>query len=367
MKKPDMHSYLEKIKPYVPGKPVEEVEREMGLTDVIKLASNENPLGPSPLAVEAMKNYINKMHIYPDGNAYYLREALSKKLDIQPDQLIFGNGSDELLSFMTLAYVKTGDETIMAQPSFSEYDFATRIMGAEPVNVPLQGEMFAYDPDMLLSRINNKTKIIFVCSPNNPTGTIIGKKELDYLVEKLPDGVFLVLDQAYLEYADDMDCSSGLEYIKRGLPVVAMRTFSKIYGLAGLRIGYGIAAKEIIAEMNRVREPFNVNAMAQAAAMAALQDEDHIEKSRKMVAKARGQLAEGFSKLNIKAIPDQANFCFVDLGVDSRKAFTALMKKGVIVRTGDIFGFPTYIRVTYGTEKQNERLLKALGEVLDEL
>ncbi len=367
MKKPDMHMYLEKIKPYVPGKPVEEVEREMGLTDVIKLASNENPLGPSPLALEAMKNNISKMHIYPDGNGYYLRESLSEKLDVKPDQLIFGNGSDELLSFITLAYVKAGDETIMVQPSFSEYDFATRIMGAEPVNVPLQGEEFAYDPDMLLKQINNKTKALFVCSPNNPTGTLMEKKELDYLVDRLPDGVLLILDQAYLEYTDDLDYSSGLEFVKRGLPVVALRTFSKIYGLAGLRIGYAIASQEVIAEMNRVREPFNVNAMAQAAAMAALEDEAHVERSRRMVAKAREQLEQGFAILNLKAVPDQANFCFVDLGVDSRKAFTALMKKGIIIRTGDIFGFPTFIRVTYGTEKQNERFLKALAEVLKEL
>lgn len=364
MKKPLMHDYLHKIKPYVPGKPVEEVKRELGLTDVIKLASNENALGPSPLALEAMKSTLTQMHIYPDGYVYYLRKKLAAKLGVEEGELIFGNGSDELLSFISLAYLQAGDEILMPYPSFSEYDFAARLVGAEPVTVPLKEESFAYDPALFLEQVNSKTKVIFICSPNNPTGTMISKKDLDYLAGRLPAGILLVIDQAYLEYADDPDPVADLKYLKAGYPVLILRTFSKIYGLAGLRLGYGVAPKTIIDEMNRVREPFNANAMGQAAAICALEDEGHVARSRSMVQRARQQFAEGLASLGLKAVPDQANFCFIDLGVDGQEVFTALLKKGVIVRTGDIFGFPNYIRVTYGTEEENERFLKALAEVL---
>ncbi len=365
--KPDLRNCLNHIKPYKPGKPVEEVERELGLSGVIKLASNENPLGASPLAVEAMQKNLSKMHDYPDGYCYYLREALSQKLGVRPEQLIFGNGSDEILSFLALAYVGSGDEAVMATPSFSQYEFALRLLGGEPRKVELVGDNFEYDLDAILAAVNEKTRLVFLCTPNNPTGTIIRKKELNSFVEKLPDKVLLVLDQAYLEYAWDPDHPTGIEYIEQGFPVISLRTFSKIYGLAGLRIGYGVAPAEVVADLSRVREPFSVNAMAQAAARAALEDRDHEERSRKMVEEARKQLAEGFAEMGLRAVPDQANFCFVDTGVDSKQVFQALMQRGVIVRTGDIFGYPTYIRVTYGTEEQNRRFLKGLKEALAEL
>lgn len=367
MVKPDLRSCLKSIKPYVPGKPVEEVERGLGLIDVIKLASNENALGPSPLAAAAMKKHIEKMHIYPDGSCFYLKQAVADFIGVKPEQLIFGNGSDELLAFITLAYISPGDEAVMVAPSFSEYDFAMHLMGGTPVHVPLVGENFQYDLEAVLKAVNDKTKLVFICSPNNPTGTIVYKDDLDRFVEQLPDGVLLVIDQAYLEYVDDFRQPSGQEYVGKDKPVILLRTFSKIYGLAGLRIGYGIAPTTIIEDMNRVREPFNVNAMAQAAALAALEDRAHLENSRKLVSAARKQLTEGFAELGLKAVPDQANFCFVDLKIDSRQAFQALLKRGVIVRTGDIFGFTTYVRVTYGTTEQNTRFLAALKEVLAEL
>ena len=367
MEKPDMRSCLDLIKPYVPGKPIEEVERELGLTGVIKMASNENPLGPSPLAVEAMQEHLDKMHIYPDGNCFYLRQALASKLGIKPEQLIFGNGSDEILSFLTLAYINPGDEAVMVAPSFSEYDFAMRLMGGTLTNVPLVGENFDYDLETILASVNKKTRLVFICSPNNPTGTIIRKKELDNFVKKLPEKTLLVLDQAYIEYVDDPEHPTGLDYIEKDNAVVILRTFSKIYGLAGLRIGYGLGPVDIISELNRVREPFNVNAMAQAAAIAALGDKDHVKKSRMLVKKGREQLTEGLSFLGLKPVPDQANFCFVDVKADSKLVFQALLKRGVIIRTGDIFGFPTYIRVTYGTAEQNSRFLSALKVVLEEL
>ncbi len=367
MKKPEMRSCLDKIKPYVPGKPVEEVERELGLKNVIKMASNENPLGPSLRAVEAMRSNLKKMHIYPDGNCYYLKEALAAKLDLKTDQLIFGNGSDEILSFLTLDYINQGDEAVMVKPSFSEYDFAMRLMGGTPRQVPLVGPDFSYDFEAILEAVNEKTRLVFICSPNNPTGSIVKKKDLDSFIERLPDNVLLVLDQAYIEYVDNEDHPTGLDYVEQGMPVILLRTFSKIYGLAGLRIGYGIAPAEIIGELNRVREPFNVNAMAQVAALGALKDNYHLERSRKLVGESRKQFVEGLSEMGLKPVPDQANFCFIDLKVDSREVFKAMLQKGVIVRTGDIFGFPTYIRVTYGTEEQNKRFLAALKEVLADL
>lgn len=366
MRKPEMRSCLELIKPYVPGKPVEEVERELGLKNVIKMASNENPLGPSLPAVKAMRDKVEMMHYYPDGNCFYLKEAVAERLGVSSDQLIFGNGSDEILSFLTMTYIHEGDEAVMVAPSFSEYDFAMRLMGGVPRQVPLSGENFSYNFETILEAINERTRLVFICSPNNPTGSIVNKEDLDHFVEKLPDGVLLVLDQAYIEYVADPAHPTGLDYIEKGYPVICLRTFSKIYGLSGLRIGYGVTTREIAAELNRVREPFNVNAMAQHAALAALEDHEHVQRSRAMVFAGRKQLKEGFSALGLKPVPDEANFCFVDTGKDSKAVFQGLLKRGVIVRTGDIFGFPTYIRVTYGTEEQNSRFLRALQEVLVE-
>ncbi len=367
MTKPDLRDCLQHIKPYKPGKPVEEVERELGLSGVIKLASNENPLGASPKAIEAMQKNLSKMHDYPDGYCYYLREALSQKLEVRPEQLIFGNGSDEILSFLALAYVSPGDEAVMAAPSFSQYEFALRLVGGSPRQVDLVGDDFEYDLDAIMAAVNEKTRLVFLCTPNNPTGTIIRKQELNRFLEKLPEKVLLVLDQAYLEYAWDPDHPTGIEYIEQGFPVISLRTFSKIYGLAGLRIGYGVAPAEVVADLSRVREPFSVNAMAQAAARAALDDRDHVERSRKMVKESRKQVAEGLGELGLKAVPDQANFCFIDTRVDSKQLFQALLQKGIIVRTGDIFGYPNFIRVTYGTEEQNRRFLEVLKEALVDL
>ncbi len=366
MNRPELRSCLKQIKPYVPGKPIGEVERELGLKDVIKLASNENALGPSPLAVEAMNESSREMHIYPDGNCFYIKQALASALDVQTDEIIIGNGSDEILMFITLAYINPGDEAIMVSPSFSEYDFSMNLMGGIPKHVPLVGDDFQYDINAVIQAISDKTKLIYICSPNNPTGTIVNKKDFDRLVTNLPDKVLLVLDQAYHEYVEEPEHPCGVEYVKKGYPVIALRTFSKIYGLAGLRIGYGVATTGIIEDLNRVREPFNVNAMAQAAALSALEDKNHLVRSRELVNEGRKQITAGLAELGLKPIRDHANFFFVDIKVDSKQAFQALLKKGVIVRTGDIFGFPTYIRVTYGTREQNERFLKALKEVLSD-
>jgi histidinol-phosphate aminotransferase len=364
MSKPEIRSCLSSIKPYVPGKPVEEVERELGLTNVIKLASNENPLGPSPKAVEALSRILPRLHYYPDGNCFYLKQALAKKLAVAPEQLIIGNGSDEILSLIARAYINPGDESLAAGPTFSEYDFAMRLMGGVPRSVALAGKDFAYDLKAIVAAVNERTRLIFICSPNNPTGSVVDPVELGCFIKTLPPSILVVLDQAYYEYADGCGDDSGLKYVRAGHPLIVLRTFSKIYGLAGLRVGYGISSAGVAADLSRVREPFNVNSAAQVAAAAALDDEDHLRKSREMAAAGRIQLTEGLKKLGLDPVPTQANFCFVDLKTDSREIYQELLKRGIIVRTGDIFGHPTFIRITFGTADQNHTFLEALGEIL---
>ncbi|MGI6601070.1 MAG: histidinol-phosphate transaminase [Dethiobacteria bacterium] len=361
MNGPKRRSCLELIKPYEPGKPVEEVERELGLTDVLKLASNENPLGPSPAALEALKEQLEQLHYYPDGNCYYLKKALAEKYRVTFEELIIGNGTDELLTLLTLAYINPGDEAVMVHPTFSEYEFALRLMGGIPRRVPLVGDEFSYDFAALAAAVNERTRLVFICSPNNPTGTIISREQLEEFMASLPSNVLVVLDHAYIEYVTDRSHPDGLDYIQQKRPLLVLRTFSKIYGLAGLRIGYALAPAPVIADLNRVREPFNVNTLAQVAAAAALEDRAHLARSLALVEKSRQQLAAGFKQMGLKAVPTGANFFFVDVKTDSRRLFQALLRRGIIIRSGDIFGYPTHIRVTCGTEEQNERFLNALA------
>ncbi len=363
---PPKRECLHQIKPYVPGKPVEEVQRELGLKEVIKLASNENPLGPSPRAKEAMQRALNQVNYYPDGNCSRLREALSRKMGIEPDQLIFGNGSDELLKLLAETYINPGDEVVMPRPSFSEYEFVARVMGGTLKFVSLSPD-FEYDLQAMYREVNERTRIVFICNPNNPTGTFVNHRSLLEFVNSLRSGVIVVVDEAYCEYATDPYYPHSLALLETGKPVLVTRTFSKIYGLAGLRIGYGIGPNELIADMNRVREPFNVNYMAQVAAEAALEDELHLARSRTLVEESRRQVAVGLEKLGLEPVSSQANFFFVDIKADSREVFNRLLRKGIIVRTGDIFGYPTFIRVNFGTLKQNEIFLRALKETLEEL
>ncbi len=363
MNGPGRRRCLDLIKPYEPGKPVEEVERELGLSGVLKLASNENPLGPSPAALQALKRDLERLHFYPDGNCYHLKRALSDKFGFAAEEMIIGNGTDELLSLLALAYINPGDEAVMVHPTFSEYSFALHLMGGVPRSVPLVGPDFSYDYAALAAAINERTRLVFICSPNNPTGTIIDGEQLERFITGLPSGILVVLDHAYIEYAGS-EHPDGFDYIRQGRPLIVLRTFSKIYGLAGLRVGYGFAPAGVIADLNRVREPFNVNTPAQIAAAAALEDEEHLARSLELVEKGRRQLAERLQRLGLQVAPSGGNFVFVDAGVDSRQLFEVLLRRGVIVRSGDIFGFPTHIRVTCGTEEQNERFLTALQEVL---
>ncbi len=358
---------LTNIKPYVPGKPIEEVKREYGLENVIKLASNENPLGPSPKAVKAIKDSLEEINLYPDGSCYNLTKDLGAFLGVEPSSLIVGNGSDEILKLLAETFINEGDEAIMAEPSFSEYDFCVNLMAGKMIKIPVDRH-YVHDLDKMAAAITDKTKLIFICNPNNPTGTIISKEKMAEFMKKVPSHVIIVFDEAYFEYVDDPDYISGLEYLKEDRKnIIVLRTFSKVYGLSGLRIGYGIANPKLIEWVSRAREPFNVNSLAQIAARSALKDGAFLEKSLLLNKTGKKYLYREFQKRNLSYVPTQANFIFVDLEADSKMIFRQLLKQGVIIRTGDIFGYPNYIRVTIGTEAENERFITALDKILKEL
>lgn len=350
------------IKPYIPGKPIEEVQRELGLKDVIKLASNENPLGPSPEAVRAIVEASERVHIYPDGNCYILKEALAAKYKINQNQLIIGNGVDDLISLIANTYINPGDEIVVAEPTFSEYEFAAQVMAGRAVYVPCRN--FRHDLKAMAAAITPRTRLVFVCNPNNPTGTIVGHNSLESFLRGIPSSVIVVLDEAYAEYVTAEQYPDSLSLVRKYANVIILRSFSKLYGLAGLRVGYAIAAPEIIKDINRVRPPFNVNLIAQEAAVAALNDEAHIKKSRDINNEGKAYLYQQFEAMGLKYVPTEANFIFVDLGRDCREVFQQMLRKGVIVRTGDIFGYNSFLRLTIGTSRQNERFIKALKEVL---
>lgn len=353
------------LKPYVPGKPIDEVKREIGVDDIIKMASNENPLGPSPMAIEALKTQLEQMHIYPDANCFYVKQKIAELNGISMDQVLVGNGSDELLKLMAETFLQPGDEIIYAKPSFSEYEFVARIMGAKCVEVPLKD--FTHDLDVMLAAITPKTKMIFICNPNNPTGTIVPKSEIDRFMQKVPDDVLVMFDEAYYEYVQDPAYTSGLTYVAQGRKAVVFRTFSKIYGLAGLRIGYAITNPAIAAAVEKVAEPFNVNAMGQIAALAAMDDQEHLKNSTIVNEAGKKYIYQAFKEMGLDYVPTEANFIFFDTGKNCRDVFQALLKKGVIVRTGDIFGYPSYLRVTIGTQEENTRFINSLKQVLSQL
>ncbi|OEF98245.1 histidinol-phosphate transaminase [Desulfuribacillus alkaliarsenatis] len=356
---------LHDLKPYIPGKPIDEVKRELGLDRVIKLASNENPIGASAASKEATRKLLDQSHIYPDGNCFELKQAIVKNLQVSMDQLIIGNGSDEIIKLLAEAFLNQGDEVIAPTPSFSEYWFAATVMNAYVTGVPLKDD-FTYDIDAMIQAVTPKTKMIFLCSPNNPTGTYLSKTELETILNNIPSDIVVVMDEAYYEYATADDFATGIDYINSHR-VVVLRTFSKAYGLAAYRVGFGIASKELIHYINRVREPFNVNSFAQVAATAAIADQKHVEDSRDIVEEGKKLLYNAFEELGLPYVPTQGNFVFVDTKKDSKDVFTKLLHRGVIVRSGDIFGQPTYIRVTFGTAEENEIFINELKEVLAEL
>lgn len=350
------------ITPYQPGKPMEELRRQLGLKEVIKLASNENPLGPSPKAVSAIKQSLAKINRYPEGSCFYLRHRLSKKLKVKPQNLIFGNGSDEIIDIIIKAFSEPDDEVITSDITFLEYKIIARQNGRRVKAVPLKD--FKYDLSAIRKNISPKARVIFIANPNNPTGTYLKRSEVDKFLDGLPGDIVVVFDEAYLEFAENKDFPKSLNYFRQGKNVIILRTFSKIYGLAGLRIGYGIAGKEFIRYMERARQPFNVNTLAQEAALAALDDTAFIRKAQRVASEGKKYLYGELDRLKINYIPSAANFILIDLKQDGLKIFNKLLKEGVIVRDMQQYGLKNFIRVTIGTEKENRKFVEALKKVL---
>ena len=362
------NAWIPNVPVYQPGKPITEVARELGFDDIdeiIKVASNENELGPSPKAIEAMSAEAGEMHRYPDGGGFYLKQKLSEKLGVRPENLMLGNGSNELIEFLGHAYLAPGTNLVMSECAFVVYRLVAALFNAEVVAVPMKN--FTHDLDAMLAAITPETRIVAVCNPNNPTGTINTPAEIDAFIEKLPDHVLAVFDEAYFELMPDELKPDLLKHIRAGRKnVIVLRTFSKAYGLAGLRIGYGIACEEVVTALNHVRQPFNVNAMAQAAALAALDDEEHIANTREMVFQGLELFAREFPNLGkngLEFVPSFANFILVKTG-NGMDVFAELQKRKVIVRPMAGYGLPDWIRITIGTKEQNRTVLSALAEVL---
>ncbi len=346
------------ITPYVPGKPIEEVEREYKIKNIVKLASNENPLGPSKIAITAMKKKIKNVNLYPDSSVYYLRNSLSGYLKVPADMLMFGNGSNELEQLIAETFVNPGDEVLFSALSFVVYPIVTEIVSGRAVIVPHKN--FRHNIDGFIDRLSDKTKLVFLCNPNNPTGTIITKKEFEKFMSRVNSRTIVVLDEAYFEYVRCSAYPDGIKYLKKYPNLIVLRTFSKIYGLAGLRIGYGIAHRDIVDLIDRVRPPFNVNLIAQYAAEAALKDKKHIKSTLKINNAGKKFLYHLFKKLNIDFIKTYANFIFVKFNCDSKEIFKNLLQKGVIIRPQQ----GNYARITIGTKKDNLKLATALKNII---
>ncbi len=357
--------HIKNLKPYQGGKPIEELKRELGIEGkIIKLASNENPLGPSKKAQEAIKEAASGVNLYPDGDCYYLKGKLSKRLGVERGNIIFGNGSDELIELLYRAFA-TGedDEILYCYPTFVEYKIIGMSFNKKLVELPLKD--FSYDIDKLLENINKNTRIIFLNTPNNPTGTIIKKSDIERVISAKEEDTLIVIDEAYYEYAIAEDDYEELLELYKHEGVILLRTFSKAYGLAGLRIGYGIANEEIIDYLNRVRPPFNVNSVAQAAALAALDDDEHIKKSVESNKRGKEFLYREFERLGIKYVKTYSNFILFDVGEDADSVYNKLLKKGIIVRSMSGYGYRTMLRVTIGTMDENEMFIGGLREVLN--
>jgi histidinol-phosphate aminotransferase len=350
---------LKNLPTYQPGRPIEEVARELGLPadGIIKLASNENPLGPSPLALAAMRKALAGVNLYPDGNAFYLKQKLAAKLGVTPANLILGNGSNEIIEFVGHALLAPGAEVVVSQYCFAVYPIVTALFGAKLITVPARNH--GHDLSAMLQAVTPQTRVAFVANPNNPTGTVVSKKELVGFANQIPADVLLALDEAYIEFLDDP--ADFIPEIRNGSRpnLLLMRTFSKIYGLAGLRLGYGIGHPDLIAAFEKIRQPFNINAIAQAGALAALDDTEHVRRTRENNARGLKFYAEAFRQLGLEFIPSAANFVLVRVG-EGQRVFEAMQKLGVIVRPMGGYQLPEWVRITVGTPKENERCLSAL-------
>lgn len=356
------------ITPYPPGKPMDELEREYGIKNSIKLASNENPWGPSPKAIQAVQEAASNLHRYPDGSNYYLLQAIAEAEGVSPSQIIIGNGSNEVIEFLVKAFIETGDEVITSHPSFLMYQKFVQIRGGSNIVLPLK-EM-KHDLQAILQNISERTRLVFLDNPNNPTGTAITKTEFKQFLQQVPDTVLVVLDEAYVDFMEDdqkINLLPLLSAVAGRCGVVTLRTFSKAHGLAGLRVGYGLMAQEVAESLNKVRQPFNINSAAQAGALAAIKDVRYYNKTIADTCWGREYLRERVEKLGCVSYPSHTNFFLIDVRGDGTRLYEAMLHKGVIVRSMKAYGYPNFIRITVGTQEENDRFLNALQVCLDDL
>lgn len=355
-----IHDYVRGLPVYVPGKPIEEVERELKIK-AVKLASNENPLGPSPLAAEAVRRAVAEGHRYPDGGSLLLREKLATRHGVKPGQIFVGLGTSEIIDVAARSLLKRGLEGLTSKGTFALYPIAIRAAGARLVETPLKE--YGFDLEAMARAITPQTRIIYLANPNNPTGTMFTATGFEHFFERVPEDVLVVLDEAYFEYVDHEDYSRSIELVKEGRNLLVLRTFSKVYGLAGLRIGYGMGPVGLAPELNKLRTPFNVSNLAQAGAMAALDDTEHVRRSIEMNRAGLEQIEKGLAELGLRPVPSVTNFVLLDLGMDAAKFSDELLKLGVIVRPMGWMGLPTAVRVTIGTREENEKFLRATAHV----
>ena len=354
--------YIEAIRPYEPGKPLHEVERELGLSRVTKMASNENPLGPSRRALRAMRRALREAHLYPDGSCYYLKKRLAEELGIGENQLIIGNGSNEIIEFLARGFLSEGDQVISSASTFLVYPILTQCLGAEYVEVPMKD--FRYDLKGILDRITDRTRLIFIANPNNPTGTHVTRDEAEDFLTKVPKEVIVCFDEAYVDFVEAKDFPYLLFHVKTEKPnLIVLRTFSKSFGLAGLRVGYGMGPPELIRYLHKIRQPFNVNSIAQAGAAAALDDRLFLWRTKSLVARGRRYLYRRLKRLGLRFIQSQANFVLIDVERDADEVFQEFLRRGLIIRSMKAYGLPTWIRLTIGRRSDNARFIRTLKKI----
>jgi histidinol-phosphate aminotransferase len=351
------------LDPYPPGKPIEELTREYGIQEVIKLASNENPLGPSLQALKAIRRALSQLHRYPDGSGYYLKQSLGRFLGFGPEKILLGNGSNEIIELALKTFLKPGFEVISPLPSFLVYGKAVQALGGKNILVPLK--RFTIDLEAIRDRIGPRTQVIIVNNPNNPTGTIIKRKAWERFLTSIPKRILVLLDEAYIDFVEDSDCPNGLDYLNSEKNLLVIRTFSKVYGLAGLRIGYGLARPELADYINRVRQPFNVNSLAQAGALGALKDQAFYEKTLALIQCGKKTIESGLTRMGLVYLPSQTNFILIKVPLKAQTVYEAMLRKGVIIRSMQSYGLDEFIRVNIGLPEENRRFLRALKQVID--
>ena len=365
--KPPVPEHIASIVPYPPGKPIEELEREYGISGSIKLASNENPFGPSPKAAEAIVAAISKLNRYPDGSGFYLRKKLAEKHGLPFDSILLGNGSNEILELVIRAFMSPGDVVLMPSPSFLLYRLVVQWMGGTPVAVPL-AEDLGIDLEKMAQAVTAETRVIFITNPNNPTGKVISKADFEAFLSRIPSGVAVVLDEAYIEFNTNPDTPLGFDYVNgEGPAVIVLRTFSKAYGLAGLRIGFGVMDPEIASFLNRVRQPFNTGSLSQAAALAALDDDEFLSRTQQTTWSGLQYLYKEIEGMGLGYVPSEANFFLIEVPCPAKDVYEAMLRRGVIIRSMASYGMERYIRISAGLPEENARFIEALKDALAEV